>query len=370
MAITDFLKTLTEHWQADLPFVAYRKPNTATVQALLQQSDTLVTVRDFSESGFVMAPFDKWEDAILLPLELCDAIQAEFTFKQPFQAPLGYTDTSYESQKEAHLNLVSKGIQAIRGGNLDKVVLSRQERVKGAQSPIKLFEKLLEAYPTAFVFLWHHTKASTWLGATPETLLTVENNTFSTMALAGTQAYKGTTNVAWGDKEREEQAIVTREIVENLRNNVNSITVSEPVTTKAGNLLHLKTNISGTLRNADLTLLLSCLHPTSAVCGFPKKAAKAFILENEGYDRAFYTGFLGELHVQESKTRNANRRNVENNAYGTVKKVSNLFVTLRCMQWTNEAAILYSGGGITKDSNPEAEWLETVHKTKTMKNII
>jgi hypothetical protein len=39
------------------------------------------------------------------------------------------------------------------------------------------------------------------------------------------------------------------------------------------------------------------LHPTAAVCGLPKEAAKAFILENEEYDREYYSGFLGELNI-------------------------------------------------------------------------
>ena len=191
------------------------------------------------------------------------------------------------------------------------------------------------------------------------------------MALAGTQAFKGTMEVFWGHKEKEEQAIVTKAIVENLEASVETLSLSGPMTVKAGNLLHLKTTISGNLKNAGLALLLNSLHPTPAVCGFPRQVAKEFILQNEGYDRTFYTGYLGELNLQETKTRNTNRKNVENNAYGSVKKVSNLFVSLRCMQMTKEQeAVLYIGGGITKDSNPEAEWQETVQKAKTMKQIL
>src|SRR5690606_40781440 len=36
------------------------------------------------------------------------------------------------------------------------------------------------------------------------------------------------------------------------------------------------------------------LHPTPALCGYPKEAAQTFILENEGYERAYYGGYLGE----------------------------------------------------------------------------
>ena len=79
---------------------------------------------------------------------------------------------------------------------------------------------------------------------------------------------------------------------------------------------------------------------------------------------------MGELHLKETKSRNTNRRNVENNAYRVQKSVSDLYVNLRCMQIKNQNVLLYVGGGITKDSNAEAEWEETVHKSKIIKSVI
>ena len=112
------------------------------------------------------------------------------------------------------------------------------------------------------------------------------------------------------------------------------------------------------------------MHPTPAVCGYPKQKAKDFILQNETYSRAYYTGFLGELNLKQSKTRNTNRRNVENNAYATVKTYSNFYVNLRCMQFKDDKALIYVGGGITKDSVAENEWEETLNKTKTIGNVL
>ena len=194
------------------------------------------------------------------------------------------------------------------------------------------------------------------------------------MALAGTQLYKGFLDVSWGAKEKEEQKIVTQAIIRSLENNIATIEVSDAYTAKAGDLLHLRTDIKGTiidkLEKVNLRLLISSLHPTPAVCGFPKERAKEFILENENYSREFYTGFLGELNFRETKSRNSNKRNIENNAYALVKKVSNLYVNLRCMKLEDELATLYVGGGITKDSIPEDEWNETVNKTRTIKHVL
>lgn len=369
-----FLDELLTHWNSGLPFVAYRKPGEMTVKAFLQDSDKLNISHDFNESGFVLAPFDSTRDAIILPNEQCKLIQAEYFSAGVTWKEKEITSTQIENSKKFHLSLVEKGIKAIKSGELNKIVLSREEKVPISYSCFDVFKKLLETYPLAFVYVWFHPKVGTWLGATPETLLKIEDNRFSTMALAGTQIYQGTLDVSWGNKEREEQDIVSRSIIRSLKNNISTMEVSETYTARAGNLLHLRTDIGGVLMDklekVNLKLLISSLHPTPAVCGFPKEKAKEFILKNENYNRKFYTGFLGELNLRETKSRNSNRKNIENNAYASVKRVSNLYVNLRCMKLDDKIATLYVGGGVTKDSVPEDEWKETVNKTRTMKNVL
>ena len=101
--------------------------------------------------------------------------------------------------------------------------------------------------------------------------------------------------------------------------------------------------------------LIDKLHPTPAVCGLPKETAKQFILKNEGYDREFYTGFLGELNID----------------FRTFKKDnSDLFVNLRCMEVEKNTATIYVGCGITKDSIPEMEYIETVNKSMTIRKVV
>lgn len=252
-------------------------------------------------------------------------------------------------------------------------MLSRIETLQLSDSnPIQLFKRLLQTYQTAFVYCWYHPKVGLWLGATPETLLKVEGNRFDTMALAGTQLYNGTLDAIWQNKEKQEQQFVTDFVVDNLKDIVESLKVSKTKTVRAGSILHLLTEINGTLnfKLFNLKQVIQSLHPTPAICGIPRESAKEFILENENYNREFYTGFLGELNLQEKITRNSNRKNVENSAYASVKKVSNLFVNLRCMQLKQKQAIIYIGGGITKDSVPENEWIETVNKTNTIKKVL
>ena len=76
------------------------------------------------------------------------------------------------------------------------------------------------------------------------------------------------------------------------------------------------------------------------------------------------------MNIKEKVQRSSNRKNRENQAYLSVVKQTNLFVNLRCLKLEEDQAILYVGGGITKDSDPEQEWIETMNKAQTMKAVL
>ena len=412
MILDQFFEQIKKQFDDKLPFVAYRKPNGSELKGMLQRDGALHSIADFTESGFVFAHFDSRNDAFLIPFEHSELLSVQLDKNDISKDEIGFqksisdiNNPNQEAAKLFHINNVEKAIEAIKSGSFSKVVFSRQEIIENVDNnPIEIFKRLLLRYPTAFVYVWFHPKVGLWLGATPETLLTVRGNQLKTMALAGTQAFEGSMDVVWKEKEKEEQQIVTDFIVENLRESVGSsqstvsslqptltekersggsafrssdtsdenIKISGPKTVRAGNLLHLETEISIQLKpeTSALKPILNALHPTPAVCGYPKEKAKAYILENEGYDREFYSGFMGELHLKENISRNPNRRNVENNAYNIQKSVSNLYVNLRCMQIKDQNIIIYVGGGITKHSDPVSEWEETIHKSQIIKSVL
>jgi isochorismate synthase len=186
------------------------------------------------------------------------------------------------------------------------------------------------------------------MGATPEQLVTINQNQFETVALAGTQLFSEP--IIWTTKEIEEQQFVTDFIVSEIASKVENLVVSEPKTIKAGNLAHLKSIITGQLTDDFSALdLITTLHPTPAICGLPKESALDFILKNEAFNRTYYSGFLGEY--------NSNNQ-------------TDLFVNLRCLEVVNNAVNIYVGCGITKDSNPEMEFLETENKSMTMRDVL
>lgn len=263
-------------------------------------------------------------------------------------------DTS--SSKDDYVSLVKKSIEYIKIGELKKIVTSRTKVIDLQDNfdPIYFFERLVNKYPNAFISLISIPEVGTWIGASPEILLKIENNQLTTMALAGTQIYKGQEleEVEWGLKEKEEQLTVSEYIEEKFVNlSVKDFHKSIPTTIIAGNVLHIQTLFSYSSNNINdfSTKFISGFSPTPAVCGYPKDKSLNFLLKNESYNREFYSGYLGLINIFDK---------------------SNLFVNLRCMQIKNDKAVIYVGGGITADSVPEKEWYETELKSQTLLSVL
>ncbi len=358
MTVPQFIEHIEEAYTAERPFVTYRKGGETQLKAMVQHDATLYELNSYTVSGFVFAPFDAGP-SVVFPVAQSTSYTCEWDPNLGTivaDLPIAYP-SSNSVAREKHMALVSKGIQQIEASDsLQKIVVSRKETVPiSKKKPLDIFIALVQRYPNAFVYCWYHPKVGMWLGATPETLVAIQGNTFKTMALAGTQPFVSTTDVIWGNKEVAEHAMVQIFIEQALSEFTTDFTSSEVYTHKAGSLLHLRTDIQGMMHthHQEIEKVIHALHPTPAVCGLPKAAAKTFIVAHEGYDRAYYTGFLGELNMVDAS---------ENS--------SHLFVNLRCMQLEGSTAVVYVGGGITKDSDPAKEWEETVRKTATMKSVL
>ncbi|WP_309641377.1 isochorismate synthase [Flavobacterium sp.] len=353
--IAALLNKVEVHFNQNLPFVVYSKPNAKKVIGVFQNDDTLHQVENFTDKGFAFVSFDS-NEMILIPYYQSQILMADFAVFSSDDKSSTFDETDSDEAKSNYINLVQKGIDAIQTGDFGKVVLSRKESFSVPKFElISAFQKLLQSYPTAFSYCFFHPKVGLWLGAFSEQLIRVKNKNLHTMAVAGTQVYQENETAVWESKEKAEQQFVTDFITESLHDYVKETKISEPYTMKAGNLIHLKTDIEAALNEpSNLKEVIKILHPTPAVCGFPKENAKVFIMNNEGYDREFYSGFLGELNHDFEKNENS----------------IDLYVNLRCMKVENETVNLFVGCGITKDSIPENEWTETVNKSKTIKKIL
>lgn len=330
-------------------FVVYKKPNQLEINAQFQLNNDLISKVNFEDTGFVFAPFDNKNQTVFFPVLNAEIYKSEYSKVENIEINQEIKILNKTINKDFHLKLVKKAIENIHLNNVKKVVIARKETIEISQfNIIKTYKTLIQKYPSAMVYCWFHPKIGLWMGATPELLCKLKENHFTTVALAGTQIANSNENVIWGNKEKIEQQLVTDFMVHKLKVDIQNLKLSNPYTVKAGHLWHLKTDIEGELNlKSNLKKIIQKIHPTPAVCGVPKRAAKNFIIKNEGYNREFYTGYLGEININ---------------------LTTELFVNLRCMKIIDNNISIYVGGGITKDSIPEFEWNETVTKAETMKS--
>ena len=322
-------------------FAIFRLPYAKVCTLLAGEVHEVPSCADLSgRQGFVMAPFAPTPQRPILVIE---PTVADSLTPMPVLPLL-----PVKRQADYHIDFANFHAHLLNG-DFQKLVLSRSVDIvrQGNETPLELFHLACEHYPRMFISLAYTPQSGMWLAATPEILLSGQDDQWQTVALAGTMAYGD--DVRWSDKNIQEQRYVATYVTEQLERFTDRFTEDGPHTIRAGHLAHLRSDFRFTLSNhTRVGELLQALHPTPAVCGLPKQEAFKFILSNEHHDRSYYSGFMGPLFVG---------------------GLTNLFVTLRCMQLFSDGYRLYAGGGLLKDSDEEQEWQETETKLDTMRNL-
>lgn len=346
------LESLIEHNTA---FALYRLPQERHPYMIRAVQEEVRCIDDLEalngQSGFVIAPFDISPRHPVVCIETTDTPRQ---IELPSVAPsTPKTDGGPSRCTEEYRKGFGLFAEALHDRRFSKLVLSRCIDMEKGEG-FSLFDTYANAcatYPDAYVFVCYTPQTGVWLGSTPEIILSGEGNTWNVVALAGTQPLRnGCLPQEWSDKNREEQEFVAAYIRDILNRSGHSVSSRGPYTVQAGALAHLKTEFHfRTDDNRHIGTLLKELHPTPAVCGLPKTEARDFILRNEGYDRGYYSGFVGMLSP-------ATR--------------TDLYVNLRCMNITHTSLRLYAGGGLVPSSELDDEWTETENKLATMRNII
>ena len=329
-------------------FAMYRLANEPHATCVMQHKGKPEVIASVSElngkDGFVIAPFASSEECpILLMHPDCVKKIAIPEIRDTFTRET----VSSEAEKELYVHDFNCFHQQLEQGTFQKIVLARCSRVKASIASAKdLFMRACRLYPRLFVALVSTPQSGIWLMATPEILLSGSGDTFSTMALAGTQE-----TPEWSGKNQEEQQYVTDYIEECIKEFTDEYTLNGPYTTMAAQLYHLRTDFNFRLHDVDrLGDVLDKLFPTPAVCGIPKESARQFILSHEQQPRKYYSGFVGAL-----------------SPYGDTQ----LYVSLRCMNIHEDGIYdLYAGGGLLMESETQKEWEETEAKLQTMKAIL
>jgi len=360
-----FIEALQLCIDKNLVFAAYRLPHSDAVRLVVQKNPVSEKVEITSElltrKGFIVSPFIENEinHSYFIHPDL-NYISTDYINFNDLSAlkPVNQVDATFTNgsiSKKEFIFQVEEIKLAITKGVFEKAVISRIKVVeRNYRSKLtEIFQLLSSSYSNAFVYLFN-LSGQMWMGATPEPLICSHKNDLETVSLAGTRELNAENlNLHnWSKKERIEQELVTRFIEKTLEKfDIQQYQQRGPYTKKAGNLVHLRTDFTLDFSkvNGQLGNLIKELHPTSAVCGFPKKESMDFILNIEKHNRSYYSGFLGSVNLDERVL---------------------LYVNLRCMQVLCDRLVLHIGAGITCDSVPEEEWSETEIKADTLLSII
>ncbi len=356
-----------------ISFAIYRLPWTDEPILVLQKegevekSDNLHGVN--GKKGFLFAPFqpNATHPVILIRpdiyaigwnniMQYLSDIYSDLS-QIPASEPTGSSEEkellSESTLRETYDKVFSDFITPLQKGTFDKLVLSRNATYPLREDfyIIDAFVTACNNYPRMMISLTHTPVSGTWIGSTPEIILSGQKPTWQTVALAGTmQLVDEQIPSEWSEKDQKEQLFVSDYIYNVLKSFKSKIEQNGPYTARAGNLVHLKTDFRFSLKKSKrLGDLLNALHPTPAVCGLPKDEAYRFILSHEGYDRSYYSGIIGWIDPED---------------------ITNLYVNLRCMHIDGKQTTLYAGGGILPSSTADSEWEETLFKMNVMKKCL
>jgi anthranilate synthase component 1 len=254
--------------------------------------------------------------------------------------------------KAAFEDAVRKTIGYINAGDAFQVVLSQRFRTETRARPFDIYRALRVLNPSPFMF---HVTAGpvTLVGASPEIMVRVDAGEVTVRPLAGTRR-RGTTpdedkkladELVNDPKERAEHIM----LVDLGRNDVGK--VAELGSVRIGDLLaveryshvmHLSSTVTGTLRPGltAFDAMRSAL-PAGTLSGAPKVRAMEIIDELEPHRRGPYGGAVGYVDFSGNM---------------------DTCIALRTMVLLGQTAYVQAGAGIVADSDPAAEYEETVNK--------
>lgn len=229
--------------------------------------------------------------------------------------------------------------RALDEKRLSKVVLARQTTLTFDEplDALRLTAFLRERAPRATVFACALGNGSWFLGASPEQLFRRSGNRITTEAVAGTRRHALAQELLSSEKDLAEFRHVEAHLEESLAPLCGEIQRSEVSLRSAANVQHLCSETTGTLLTHTTDAeLIAALHPTPAVCGAPREAAREWLKTHEPLERGYYAGLIG----------------------WSAPKSAQWTVAIRSALLEEDKLHLYAGVGLVQGSEPATEWNE------------
>jgi menaquinone-specific isochorismate synthase len=285
-----------------------------------------------------------------------------FDFQTP-EVPEGQHAASVDEVggRRSYETAVSRALERISRGEFEKIVLARAKDVKAPAPlhPLRLLNGLRQRFPDCNAFSVANGRGQSFIGASPERLLRVEDGVVLTEALAGS-AQRGATasedaslgnRLLHSDKDLREQRIVLDSIVRRLSPLGLDLRYSaRPQLKRLSNVQHLHTPVEARLpKGVRLLDMLGRLHPTPAVGGTPREMAVPLIAGLEAFPRGLYGGAIGWIDSRGG---------------------GEFIVALRSALIDGPRARMYAGAGIVEGSSPQNEYAETELKFRAMQDAL
>jgi isochorismate synthase len=271
-----------------------------------------------------------------------------------------------DPEPDEYAAAVLEATRQIRAGRLRKVVLARSIVVAAdrALDAKQLLWRLRAVDPDCWAFASPElaidagalVPTAVLVGATPELLVRKEGLEVAATPLAGSAPRFGdprddrasAERLFASTKDREEHALVVEDVAAVLSPLCQELRYPhEPELLGTANVWHLATPFRGELRPSVRSALdlVAALHPTPAVCGTPREAARTVLAELEPLDRGCYAGPVGWVDAEGD---------------------GEWAIALRCAEITGTTARVFAGAGIVADSEPERELDETERKFRAL----
>ncbi len=270
-------------------------------------------------------------------------------------APLGAAKSNFS--KEAYKAAVEKAKDYIRAGDIFQVVPSQRWSQNFPLPPFALYRSLRRTNPSPFMFFFNFGGFQV-IGASPEILVRLRDGEVTIRPIAGTRKRGATPEE---DRALEADLLADKkELAEHLmlldlgRNDVGRVAkigtvrpTEKFIIERYSHVMHIVSNVVGEIAEGQdaLSALLAGL-PAGTVSGAPKVRAMEIIDELEPEKRGVYGGGVG---------------------YFAANGEMDMCIALRTAVLKDETLYIQAGGGVVYDSDPEAEWQETVNKSSALR---